>query len=334
MTYSYAVVGTPFLSIFRVCSDVLVSFGVFRLTVRFAQPCNEPIATLHFFLDLEWYIGLFFWVLTLTRSLILFALSFCWLSATVNVAAIDKLARVCYGLDAAYTAAQFVGVGAMAICSWDGIDYSSPTQNDRGGRTNNRRCWDLWNQAVLPSLLARSFCEVVIAGEMSRATVVNFRLVTRVRHITHGLFTVALFWGLCFALPTERALADKWVDEAKASVRARLAGLVSERTQQGRVTAPDVKDLLEEMAKYRLFNRDNPARVQPMAWESERLAKEATEGYYLGELRKRYAAWTPIQRWNAGGATGLDIFASQTQNLRAGQTIGKSALLTRQEGLV
>ncbi|KAK4206922.1 hypothetical protein QBC37DRAFT_380611 [Rhypophila decipiens] len=353
VTYSYAVVGNPFFNIFRVSSDVLVLFGVFRLAIRFTQSSSFPVAISHSIMAAEYWAGFLLWVLTLTRSFIFFALSFCWLSATVSVSAIDTLAKACYALDAGYTAIQFVGVAggmSLALALWMGFQFVAPgrfqpTCYDEGAgmqlplrellsllvRGRELSPWKALNLLALPCLVGRSFCEVVIAGTLSR-DVVDIRDITLARHITHSVFTVGLFWALCVALPTERAQMDKWVDEAHADVRSRLTGLINERTQQGKLSAPDMKDLLDEMKNDPLFGRRTSRGItgagqgsgaqQAMASrEVEETAKAAAERYYLGVLRKQFTKWTPIQRWDTGGASGVDVFAIPTGWTRANHNI-------------
>ncbi|KAM7211660.1 hypothetical protein V8F06_012960 [Rhypophila decipiens] len=342
---------TPSSNIFRVSSDVLVLFGVFRLAIRFTQSSRFPVAISHSITAAEYWAGFLLWVLTLTRSIIFFVLSFCWLSAIVNVSAIDTLARVCYALDAGYTAIQFVGVAggmSLALGLWMGFvapGRFKPICYDEGAgmelplrellsllvRGRELPPWKALNLLALPCLLGRSFCEVVIAGTLSRADVVDIPDITLARHITHGAFTVGLFWALYLALPTERAQIDKWVDEAHADVRSRLTGLINERTQQGKLGAPDMKDLLDEMKNDPLFGRrtsrgtgagQGSGAQQAMASrEVEETAKTAAERYYLGVLRKQFTKWTPIQRWDTGGAAGVDVFAIPTGWTRANHNI-------------
>jgi hypothetical protein len=131
-------------------------------------------------------------------------------------------------------------------------------------------------------LVVRSFCEVVIVGQLDRSPG-SIRSIARARDVTYGLFSLLFVGIITFALvidPRSNPLleAERRVAE---SVRHNVLLELKTSTEDGRITAPTLPVILEKVQKdLRTSLRGGYGFV----------CKE------IKDLRTKYADWTPIEK--------------------------------------
>ena len=137
-------------------------------------------------------------------------------------------------------------------------------------------------------LLIRSFCEIVIVGQLNRSPG-HLVAILRARDVVYGLFSLPLMICIACALPGNApeshdplvAQEGDEIDRLTNSILQRL----NEITENGRKTAPAMDSFLKAFEKY-------PEGINYPA-QMIQLTK-------LDEVRRlmyKYRKWTPIYKW-------------------------------------
>jgi hypothetical protein len=143
---------------------------------------------------------------------------------------------------------------------------------------------------MLWALVLRSFCEVVIAGEVDRRQV-NLAETGLARDVTYALFSILP------AVLASKVIAQKSPDilrnmlpevekETRAWLRLELDAITVRRSK----TAPRISDVLERLKAENLSK--NPAELG-----AEEKARRLLKDHYIRTLISRYGDWEPIRRW-------------------------------------
>ena len=129
------------------------------------------------------------------------------------------------------------------------------------------------------ALLIRSFCEVVIVGELDRWPA-SIQTINRVRDVTYGLFSVLFVGYITFAIPkngAEDPLAQR-EEIARGEVKALVMRQLAAVTEHGRKTAPTIPILLEALEMEEPLTSNHMKRVE------------------IDRLKALYVDWEPIYK--------------------------------------
>ena len=159
------------------------------------------------------------------------------------------------------------------------------------------------------ALGVRSFCEIVIAGQLDRWPA-NILEIYRARDVCYGLFSVAFLYTLNFGLPrtethdpwemdnliTMRQEAelqktlDSWPDEAHQRFKTKLA----EWTRGGQTTAPDVGQIFDAL-------RDDLQAEPTASPVQEDGDHRLLEGKLdiLNTMQEAFRDWVPVYKWDS-----------------------------------
>jgi len=139
------------------------------------------------------------------------------------------------------------------------------------------------------ALLLRSFCEVVIVGQLERHPA-HIQTITRARDATYGLFSLCFIIFITFAVP-KRGGGDPLIEKEKAAVQEAKTWVIQrldEMTEHGRKTAPTISTLFhileEQLQEQNDQSQDDSDSSYMKLMEIKR-------------LRKFYAGWEPIYKW-------------------------------------
>jgi len=138
------------------------------------------------------------------------------------------------------------------------------------------------------ALLVRSFCEVVIVGQLDRWPA-HIQKIDRARDVTYGLFSVVFAAYAIFMVPpntSEDALLKK-EETAVEEVAAWVVTQLEEVTESGKRTAPSISTLLDTLESS-LGPRSN-------SWNPDDSSDMKREE--IGRLKAVYANWEPIYKW-------------------------------------
>ncbi|MCJ1343005.1 hypothetical protein MMC31_001194 [Peltigera leucophlebia] len=186
--YGYILVGCLYKA-FRVISDVFVVWGTGRVLIRYRH-LRPNIWKPQSVFCLTAIVAVLLLFIGVYQICLMFALSFAWLSfSDLNV--INAIAKARSGFEIAFTALAFVitlGIAALTMLR----DLDSLYQEE------------LWSVPASIALLIRSFCEIVIVGQLDRSPA-GIQNINRARDITYGLFSVLFVGCITFAIPAKGA---------------------------------------------------------------------------------------------------------------------------------
>ena len=137
-------------------------------------------------------------------------------------------------------------------------------------------------------LLIRSFCEIVIVGQLNRSPG-HLTAILRARDVVYGLFSLPLMICIACALPGNApeshdplvAQEEDEIDRLTNSILQRL----NEITENGRKTAPAMDSFLKTFEKYP-EGTNYPAQMIQLTKLDE-----------VRRLMYKYRKWTPIYKW-------------------------------------
>lgn len=137
------------------------------------------------------------------------------------------------------------------------------------------------------ALLLRSFCEVVIAGQLDRDRRDVFDT-QRARDVMYGLCSIYLVWAVAFAVP-EKGIEDPLVEKdhsAVAEIKRLIEEKIAEATDGGKNTAPTMSSVLDGIEK---------------TLKAQTVPAEGQQEYYMklneiARLRKLYGNWEPVYK--------------------------------------
>ena len=141
------------------------------------------------------------------------------------------------------------------------------------------------------ALLVRSFCEVVIVGQLNRWPA-HIQTIDRARDVTYGLFS-AVFAAYAIRIVPPNTSEDALLEKEKTAVKEVAAWVVTrleEVTEGGKRTAPSISTLLDTLESS-LGPRSN-------SWNPEDSSDMKREE--IGRLKAIYANWEPIYKWQEG----------------------------------
>ncbi|KAF2671473.1 hypothetical protein BT63DRAFT_423675 [Microthyrium microscopicum] len=280
VTASY-MLADSILSIFKVLSDVFMLWGIWRLIGRYRYmdidaPTFLP-GTIIAFIML--FLGLYQWIELLSLSLT-------WLSFS-DLKAIASIANARSAFDVTFTAVEFCWTTiAMIYVSSDYKSYigSAENQHDEYYITYMARCL-----FVIPLLCIRSFCEVVIVGQINRNPV-NLTQIYRAREVTYQLFSVAFTIMVRLLIPPRQKEEDPLAQkhrEALEEMRNRIGTQMQSTTAQGNKTAPSLEEFFKIPA---LLGQKNSIDNTPK-FTRKTMKKE------LERLQLLYKGWVPVYRY-------------------------------------
>ena len=314
--------------------------------------CWDPEVRTDFIMPEIIPIGLL-WVLGLYQVGLQFALCFAWLGF-VDLGAIDAIARVRSGVEVSFAALYFIALGIMGLfiflsiptrdkvyavmeaCRREplkhahldevkkakkSLDIVSAPAVTRHWSMSQLSPWQLFVGAIFAGLLlgARSFCEIVIVGQLDRWPA-NILEIYRARDVCYGLFSGAFLLTMlcCLPRPEDRdpwevdnsittaqeakaraeaemlqaklqAMLNSWPDEAHRRFKAKLEAW----TQNGQASAPDVGQIFNALRnELRGESTASPAQ----RGEDNRLLEGRLE--FLDTMQRTVSDWVPIYKWD------------------------------------
>ncbi|KAH0537286.1 hypothetical protein FGG08_005911 [Glutinoglossum americanum] len=294
VTYGYILVNTIY-NTFKVFSDVFVLWGTCRVLVRYKYLRSNTI------FRATTVVASLFWFLALYHLILLFVLSFAWLSfSDLNV--INAIAEARSGFEVAFTALQFCSTIAMSVWAVYKLGSVRLNINSVSLFYSEEREFSI---AASIALLLRSFCEVVIVGQLDRWPA-NTQEIFRARDVTYGLFSMFFVGFITFAIPKnaeEDPLIKRQEEQDRADEAAKEAALeevatwiiqkLGEVTEHGRKTSPTIPTLLDTLESE--LGPQRPHQDLYNVWDTKK--KE------IHKLRELYADWEPIYKWQGEGTT-------------------------------
>lgn len=145
------------------------------------------------------------------------------------------------------------------------------------------------------ALLLRSFCEVVIVGQLDRNPA-HLQTILPARDITYGIFSSYSVICLAFAVPITRG-DDPLVtkdDDAVQEVKSLVTQKLQEMTEHGTKTAPTISELLDSV-EVKLKSHQN---------SDGDLEDQKMKLMEVGRLKGLYADWEPVYKWQGGNSEG------------------------------
>ncbi len=173
------------------------------------------------------------------------------------------------------------------------------------------------------ALLLRSFCEVVIVGQLDRDRS-HLRNTQRARDVTYGLCSIYLAWVVAFAVP-EKGIEDPLVAKdhsAVEEVKRLIEAKIAEVTEGGKNTAPTMSSVLNGIEETLKAQTVSPDAQQEYFMKLNEIAR----------LRKQYADWEPVYKGgsNADGQNEVIELVKKNDRSAAGaQETGVGRMLAR-----
>lgn len=137
-------------------------------------------------------------------------------------------------------------------------------------------------------LLIRSFCEIVIVGQLNRSPG-HLTAILRARDVVYGLFSLPLMICIACALPGNAPESHDPLVALEEDEIDRLTNLILQRlnviTENGRKTAPSMDSFLNAFEMYP-EGTDYPAQMIQFTKLDE-----------VRRLKYKYRKWTPIYKW-------------------------------------
>lgn len=269
--YNY-IIFPAILHIFRVFSDIYVVWGIRRVMRRYHSLRREDTASAAVFALLV--------LLGVYQLCLLFALDFTWLGFA-DPGVINEISKDRSAFEVAFSAVMFIVVIHLAILDEYKKRFISHTNHYK------IQLAEAMDTALI-FLLIRSFCEIVIVGQLNRSPG-HLTAILRARDVVYGLFSLPLMICIACALPENApeshdplvALEEDEIDRLTNSILQRL----NEITENGRKTAPSMDSFLKAFEKY-------PKGINYPA--------QMIELVKLDEVRRlmyKYRKWTPIYKW-------------------------------------
>jgi hypothetical protein len=262
--YSY-ILTDAFYNTIRILSEILMVWGVFNVLARYEKLRPTPPTPDRIVIGLFTLVGCYLICLK-------FAVCISWLSMN-DVKIIESLAKAKNGFEIAFTALQFV-LGIMAIMWADSATKYKPPMYQH---EKERMCF------ACCALIARSFCEIVIAGQLDRHPT-HLQTILRARNVCYHLFSLAFIALVAFTTrPDNPDEADPLALKEEAAVQQARDFLIDRldfRTRGRLLTAPKFGVLLDDLRNHA------PLKSPEMEREIKRLEAE-------------YGDWEPVYKWQA-----------------------------------
>lgn len=137
-------------------------------------------------------------------------------------------------------------------------------------------------------LTVRSFCELVITGQLDRWPA-NLERIHRARDVTYGLFTVLFILFMVIAIevtPSNDSIFEedrRFREEVKSMITTQYATT----TEDGRLTAPPISELFD-LIQEQLNQERKEDSSESVEWKLRIKSNE------LKRMRKQFGSWAPI----------------------------------------
>ncbi|KAF1808250.1 hypothetical protein P152DRAFT_462739 [Eremomyces bilateralis CBS 781.70] len=281
VTYGYILIST-FFSVLKIISDVLVLCGSLKLLFRL-----EHLSPRFGMVEYRGLNRLFlaFLFLSFYHICLLFARDIAWLYAS-DPQVIQLLATARNGFEIAYMAMQFLG--AVIAFSWardlDTVSISGYYQRYIREAPVSLLC-----------LVARSFCEIVIVGQLDRWPA-HLATIFRARDVTYSLFSIAFTLFISFRQPNspKDSYIAKEEDEVQ-EVKLWVLQAIERKSESGRATAPELESTLQQLER-ELESKKVLQNGFLVPKDTQGLNYRSTEAQLLEieRIRMLYRAWTPV----------------------------------------
>lgn len=276
VTYGY-ILAQSFFSIFKILSDVFVFCGIGKIIARYWGLRTEAYAIRAGGKILVLFFSVY-------HICLILALTFIWLYV-VDLRVIQLIAKARNGFEIAYMALQLLGT------------YTYPMASVPDGADRYYGEYQCGMLVATLSLFARSFCEVVIVGQLDRDPS-RLSQILRARDVTYGLFSIALVTSVLFAVPHRYWTEDKCIEKEQNEI-LEVKQWVLRRMDEGSVncsaTAPEINDMLDELEthlkdmKYLKSGNFHTGARDREDWISIQLQRIEVE-----RTRAVYGGWKPI----------------------------------------
>ncbi|KUJ12160.1 uncharacterized protein LY89DRAFT_688621 [Mollisia scopiformis] len=279
---AYAQIYTMFTHIIRICTDVLVITGLWRIIIRydFLRPLKVDAFADNLFSGV-------LWTLATVHIALLVAATGLWLkNQNGDEDETERVARARSALEVTYITVQFCAMLVMSIYA-----CSRATERQTGCAYYDE--FGYMAHAAF-ALLLRSFCEIVIVGQLDRSHS-DIYDPQRARDVMYGLCSIYLVLVVAFAVP-EKGKEDPLVIKDHAAVEE-IKRLIEERiaevTDGGKNTAPTMSSVLNGIEE------NLRAQTVPADAQQEYFMKLNE----IARLRKQFANWEPVYKGsnNANG---------------------------------
>jgi len=289
--YNY-IIFPAILHIVRVFSDIYILWGAIRIMRRYETLRRE---------DPAYVVFAFLVFLAVYQLCLLFALVFTWLGFA-DLGVIDEIAKARSAFEVTFCAVQFfITIFATIIWNEESKTMFISKNYDAG-----------FGQALEVAfvfLLIRSFCEVVIVGQLDRWPG-HLMAILRARDVVYGLFSLPLVIFLGCAIP-KNTPEDPLVTHQHHvlyPLKESILQQLQTATGNGIRTAPPMLSFLKTF--------DIKVAGLPSS-ERERALLRNEE---LRRLKHMYGKWKPIQKWE-GPTPEVETPLETAQPIGTGPTV-------------
>ncbi|KAK3386789.1 hypothetical protein B0H63DRAFT_558410 [Podospora didyma] len=349
VSYGYILVPAVFNTT-RTLSEVLILPGLWLALKRCRSPSVSSLVV-SALTGVLWFLGLYQLGLD-------FSLCFAWLGFS-DVGTINKIAQARSGIDVTFSVVYFLAGLAMMSTELhpEGpmvLQKSPPPLIDDSTvrdvqHLNNSildvqhldesasnmmisKLYDLESSALYAGLIlcVRSFCEVVIVGQLDRAPN-SLQTILVARDVCYGLWTACFAFFVAIATPSrfDKVYGDKdlWDEDRKEAVRQQAAEFekatadcraveatlmtwlpeleeflkrkLDEVTEGGIKTAPSIQVVLDELQR---------AIIPPLPTNASGYDAKlhAAQHYEIKKLKERFKEWEPITKWDSSSVSEVE----------------------------
>ncbi|KAK0706277.1 hypothetical protein B0T26DRAFT_755799 [Lasiosphaeria miniovina] len=356
VTYGYIVFPAVY-NILRTLSDLLLFAGLGLGLLR----CHTPDVAAAEGLGFVVAATAVLWVLGMYQVGLNLSLCFAWLGFS-DVGSIDAIAAARSGFDVAYAAVYFLGVPALAIVASDEPTVPTPELAPSDSAPLASKLADVkfaFNGAAV-ALFLRSFCEVVIVGQLDRAPA-DLQTTYVARDVCYGLWSSLCMVFLLVGSPGRfdsggGGDVDLWDEDEKAgasrreaerrriaatcqSVEAALAAWVVDLrealaekldrvTYGAALTAPPVGQVLDELEA----DIDKAPKDRGRTSDPDFVARlSAAKHKEIGVLRERFAGWEVIDKRDNGATVPEDAADEEKDAKEPDGDVAEAVSLARAE---
>ena len=141
-------------------------------------------------------------------------------------------------------------------------------------------------------LLLRSFCEVIIVGQLARWPA-SIQIVFRARDVTYGFFSILFCFSIMIgAVPRKSLAADPLLMRNQIAVQEVsewISSYLEQVTEGGEKTAPSVLTFLDDLEESLLSDTRNSTE-DPRGLNEVKIEE-------VKRLKALYGDWEPVYKW-------------------------------------
>ncbi|KAF2737633.1 hypothetical protein EJ04DRAFT_510082 [Polyplosphaeria fusca] len=288
VTYDY-ILSDCFFALLKVLSDIFVLWGMLKITSRLnTLRGKDEIRVIR-------CVGLLLWIVGIYHICLRFALAISWLYLT-DTTKVNQIAKAKNGFEIAFQALQFIIYGVTTWLYFPELDY----RKERASLT-----------LAYIFLSIRSFCEIVIVGQLDRHPS-SLQEILRARNVCYHLFSAFFSLSVIRSIPYDIDFDPLYRKEtdAIAFVRNFVLRTLKDTTKEGKKTAKGLDEIFDMAEKNKSDDKEVKMEVQ--------------------RLKKEFEGWEPIHIWDGEekGDRHEDVTPSVSRHVRVNGTVKRASIFS------